>query len=359
MNVLALVTDAWNGRGGIAQYNRDLLEALAVQPTVESIRVLARHGPDSAESIPPKVFIGGPFGKLRFTLAAIIAAIRIKRPFIVFCGHINFAPLAGGLNWITGAPIWLQVHGTEAWQRPSGLRHQAVERFQLITAVSRFTRSKLLSWAALSPARVKVLPNTVHAHFVPGPKSQELLDRYGLAGKKVLLTVARLSAQEQYKGHDLVISALPDLLTRFPEVRYLVVGEGDDCERINALAQRSGVSEQVIFAGAVAHHQLPDHYRLADVFVMPSTGEGFGIAFLEAAASGSKVVGCGMDGSRDALREGRLGTIAAPTPESVREAVGRMLSSNDVCPSECSYFQRRHFIGRVEALLAEIGEPKP
>ena len=359
MNVLALVTDAWGGRGGIAQYNRDLLEALANQPTIESIQVLTRHGPDSADSVPPKVSSSGPFGKLRFTLAAVISAMRIKRPFVVFCGHINFAPLAGALNLMTGAPIWLQVHGTEAWQRPSMLRRWAVERFQLITAVSRFTRSKLLSWAAFSPAHVKVLPNTVDTRFAPGPRNQELLVRYGLEGKKVLLTVARLSAQEQYKGHDLVISALPDLLTHFPEVRYLVAGEGDDCDRLKALAQQNGVSEQVIFAGAVAHHELPDHYRLADVFVMPSTGEGFGIAFLEAAASGAKVVGCGMDGSRDALREGRLGFIATPTREGVLEAVIRVLSSHDDCTSECSRFQRKHFIERVEALLAETAEAAP
>ena len=124
----------------------------------------------------------------------------------------------------------------------------------------------------------------------------------------MLLTVSRLAASERYKGHDRVISVLPRVLERSPDVAYLVVGDGDDRQRLEEMAQKAGVAHAMRFAGHVPHQELPDYFRLADVFVMPSTGEGFGIVFLEAAASGLPVIGGNRDGSVDALAE----AISAP-----------------------------------------------
>lgn len=354
MNILALVTEAWNGRGGIAQYNRDLLGALAEHPAVESIQVLARHVPDAGEQLPGKMQMSGALGKVGFALHALAAAARLERPFIVFCGHLNLAPLAYLLGRLWHAPVWLQVYGIDAWQRPSPMRAHAVERAQLITAISRHTRSRLLTWARIGQNQVKVLPCTVSERFSPGPKHEDLVARFALEGKKVLLTVGRLSAQEQYKGHDRVIRALPELLARHPKICYLIVGDGDDRGRLETLVREMGVPGQVVFTGAVAQVELPDYYRLADVFVMPSTGEGFGIAFLEAAASGSLVVGCGVDGSRDALREGQLGIMAAPSPSGVFDAVDGLLSSIAGTNVQSTFFQRKLFNQRSQALLGGI-----
>jgi len=109
-----------------------------------------------------------------------------------------------------------------------------------------------------------------------------------------------------------VIAALPKILERIPDVSYLVVGDGDDRQRLEELAQAIGVGHSIKFAGQVSHHELPDYFRLADVFVMPSTGEGFGIVLLEAAASGLPVIGGNRDGSVDALAEGAIGTLVDP-----------------------------------------------
>ena len=98
------------------------------------------------------------------------------------------------------------------------------------------------------------------------------------------MTVSRLASSEQYKGHDRVIRTLPRLLSQHPETIYLIVGDGDDRPRLESLAVECGVAEKVQFAGLVPPEELPDYFRLADVFVMPSTGEGFGIVFLEAMA---------------------------------------------------------------------------
>ena len=105
------------------------------------------------------------------------------------------------------------------------------------------------------------------------------------------MTVSRLASSERYKGHDRVIRSLPRVLLKHPETIYLIVGDGDDRPRLEALASEFGVRDKVRFAGLVAGEELPDYFRLADVFVMPSTGEGFGIVFLEAMACGIDVIG--------------------------------------------------------------------
>ena len=126
------------------------------------------------------------------------------------------------------------------------------------------------------------------------------------------MTVSRLASSERYKGNDRVIRALPQVLLKHPETIYVIVGDGDDRPRLEALAAEVGVTEKVRFVGQVKPEELPDHFRLADVFVMPSTGEGFGIVFLEAMATGIPVIGGNRDGSLDPLADGVLGRAVDP-----------------------------------------------
>jgi phosphatidylinositol alpha-1,6-mannosyltransferase len=109
-----------------------------------------------------------------------------------------------------------------------------------------------------------------------------------------------------------VIRVLPHIFREHPEAIYLVVGDGDDRSRLQALAVECGVADKVTFVGRVEADELPDYYRLADVFVMPSTGEGFGIVFLEAMACGVPVIGGNKDGSIDPLADGAAGTAIDP-----------------------------------------------
>jgi phosphatidylinositol alpha-1,6-mannosyltransferase len=146
---------------------------------------------------------------------------------------------------------------------------------------------------------------------------------WGLQGRTVLLSVGRMDTRERYKGHDRVIMALPQLLAAGHDVVYIVLGDGDDLERLLALAAANGVAERVRCMGAVGRETLIEAYRMADIFVMPSTGEGFGIAFLEAMASGTPAIGLDVAGARDALGEGELGTAVAES--ELADALGRAL----------------------------------
>ncbi len=319
--MLALVTDAFGGRGGIAQYNRDFLGALA-EAGLASITVLPRLAPDSA--VAPNSIKQMPArpGRAAYSAAALRIAL-FQSVDVVFCGHLFMAPLAAKVARFKGAKLILQTHGIEAWSRPLRMRRAAVEQADLVVCVSRHTRAAVLSWAAITPERVLVVPNTVREAFTPGDGATQRAALAG-GGKRILLTVGRMDSRERYKGHDRVIAAIPDLVAKGHDICYVVVGEGDDRIRLEALARDTGVSERVRFPGAQELLSLIETYRAADLFVMPSTGEGFGVSFLEAMASGTPAVGLNVAGSRDALADGALGTVVAEAELSA--TIARLLN---------------------------------
>ena len=304
--MLALVTDAFGGSGGIAQYNRDFLEALA---GISSVTVLPRHAPDAVE--PPKSIRQMParHGRVAYSVAALRTAV-FQTVDVVFCGHLFMAPLAALVARLKSAKLIVQTHGIEAWARPSRMQLAALERADLVLCVSRYTRAAVLSWAAIAPERVLVVPNTVREVFTPGDGAAPRPAWAG-EGKQILLTVARMDSRERYKGHDRVIAAIPDLVAKGHDICYAVVGEGDDRSRLEALARDAAVSERVRFLGAQELPSLIEIYRAADLFVMPSIGEGFGVSFLEAMASGTQALGLDVAGARDALADGEMGTVVA------------------------------------------------
>jgi phosphatidylinositol alpha-1,6-mannosyltransferase len=309
LRCLALATDAFGGSGGIAQYNRDLLAALASSRKFAAIVVMVRRA-DKGIDAPAGIVQYLPRGeKLGYALAALWLAM-MQRPQVVVCGHINLLPLALLVAQMSKARLIVQMHGVEAWPCPDSLRRIAVEAADLVLCVSRFTRAAVLGWAALPPERVVVLPNTVGGNFAPGDGGA-LREELGLNGKKVLLTVARMDSRERYKGHDRVIAAIPSLVAEGQDIAYVIVGKGDDRARLAALAAAAGVAERVIFLGEVARQRSRAAYRMADLFVMPSTGEGFGIAFLEAMASGTPALGLNAGGAVDALADGELGVLTS------------------------------------------------
>lgn len=356
MKLLALVTDAYGAGGGIAQYNRDLLSALAASDHCNAILVLARNGNTNAPAVPDKIaLLGIAHGKAAFVLRALLAARRLGRHDVIFCGHLFLLPLAVLLSRLTGAAVWLQLHGIEAWQRPGKVLQWAVAQVQLVTAVSRYTRRLFLRWADCKPHVVKVLPNTVGAEFSPGPLPAVLQSRYGTQGRRVLLTVSRLAAAERYKGHDRVMQALKKLQPTHPELLYLIAGEGDDKPRLQALVQQLGLTAQVRFISHVADAELPDLYRLADVFVMPSTGEGFGIVFLQAAMCGTPVIAADADGSRDPLRDGMVGKLVPLQPPAMlSDAIVQACSGGGGDWAAASVFRRDNFFAHVGALVASL-----
>jgi phosphatidyl-myo-inositol dimannoside synthase len=350
MRILALATDAYGGDGGIARYNRDWLGALSAS---EVDLLLMTSANPWREDVPAHVRIRHAASSRFGFVLAVLSAFRGQRPDWVWCGHLHLAPLAALLSWRWCAPMWLQVHGIEAWQAPSRWRFWAANRAALITAVSRHTRRELLGWWSGAPERVCVLANTVSETFCPAVVLRKVVQ-----DAPVLLTVGRLSAAERYKGQDRVLRLLPSILQTHGRATYLIAGDGDDRQRLQQLAESLGVAERVRFIGYVPTEDLPDLYRSADVMVMPSTGEGFGIAFLEAMACGTPAIGLLGDGSADALRDGALGVCVdeANLLRSILAVLSSTISRNELSARTQRAFGRSLFEAQCRRLADRVKE---
>ena len=308
LKILALVTDAFGGKGGIAQYNRDFITALSACPRIASIDILPRLCVGEAEGLPVRTRQFKPrYNQLWYSVGAFVLAIRC-RPNVVFCGHPLMVTLAAPIAKVCGAKLVIQAHGTDVRRRPSPTKRTGLEAADLILAVSRDTRARILNWLNIAPERIVVVPNTVSDDFTPSGGSS-VRATLGLQGKIVLLTLSRLDGRERYKGHDQVIPLIQSLRKQGHDVVYLIAGDGDDRPRLEVLVREYGVAEHVRFLGAMPQDQLPALYRAADLYVMPSTGEGFGIAFLEAMACGTPALGLAAGGAVDALGDGELGIV--------------------------------------------------
>lgn len=355
--MLALVTEAFGGRGGIAQYNRDFLSSIAVGSAELPIVVMPRLvACDDTGELPGNIFQRpASGGKVAYSLAVMKAARRLK-PKTLFCGHLYMAPLAMLAARVARAKLIIQLHGIEIWREPKPSQRRALEAADLVLCVSRDTRKRVLAMAAIAPHKVRVLPNTVAAEFTPGDRALARSE-FGLATDLfVLLSVGRLNPAERYKGQDQVIAALPRLRKVQPSVRYVVAGEGEDRPRLEAMATERGVADLVTFLGQVAPGRLADLYRAADLFVLPSTGEGFGIVYLEAMASGTPAIGLSVAGARDALVDGELGS--APSPEAFEDtlvcaAMGAPMYGDTLAAAVHEHFGWPTFCGRALALLKD------
>lgn len=331
LDYLLLLGDVFHSCGGLQDFNRNLLLALS-RLDFRCVALLLNDDNVPAGFTPNLRLVpcGGAPGwrkiwKLRLVLIALFACFR-QRPGCIICGHVNLLPVCELLRTATGVDYIVVTHGFEIWGPHAKLPERALANARLVLSVSRYTRQYITD--RVPRAKVELICNTVDPErFTPGPRSERLLARHGLRGRHVLLTVGRLSSQEQYKGHEIVFQALPTVLQEFPNTVYVILGSGDDQERLRTEAGALGIEEHVVFAGFVPDSELVEYYNLCDVFVMPSKGEGFGIVYLEALACGKPVVAGDQDGSLDALLDGRLGLLVNPdSATDVAAALTRVLS---------------------------------
>lgn len=354
---MALVTDAFGGYGGIAQYNRDLLTALAQSDRVREIVVLPRITGGAIDTLPAGVRQLEPRGWRSAYAAQAMRVAQQKEPFdIIFNGHLFHAPLAAAIGRLLRIPVWLQTHGIDAWEAPKRIVGASAERSALITTVSRHTKQKLLAWANVDPDRVRVLPNTFRPMFTPGDTDDALLKQFDLVGRLIILTVSRLAKADYYKGHRRVLEMLPKVLQHVPAATYVIVGEGDARAELEDDVMRRGLAPAVRLLGRLSDDQVLQLYRSAAVFAMPSTKEGFGIVFLEAAAAGLPVIGGDRDGSADALADGTIGMMIDPEDdEALTNALLNVLSgSMRVDTASVQRFAFENFARHVDDLVRNL-----
>ena len=297
-------------------------------------------------------------GKLRYVIESVRAAAS-ERFDVVICSHINLLSIAAAAAAAQRVPLLLVVYGIESWKRPRGLAAKLVKQATAVVAISEYTKRRFLEWSGVDSSRVHVIPCCVNMkRFGVGPKRDDLLQKYRLRGRTVMLTVARLAGRERAKGIDEVMESLPAIAREIPNIAYLVVGDGHDRERLEEKAISLGVSNRVVFAGFVAEEEKVDHYRLADAYVMPGRGEGFGIVYLEALACGLPIIASSLDASAEVVLNRSFGRVVNPDrPAELRDACVDVLAENDGIrdvPRELAMFSLARFKARWNWLLTEM-----
>ena len=271
-------------------------------------------------------------------LAMLAWICTVARIDVVCIGDLVYG---GWLIWpvrlLLRRRVLVYIHGEELTGGGAGLSERMKGRFLRaadgVVAVSGFARDAAIRLGGADPARVRVVLNGVDTElFHRRPPDPGLRAQYGLAGKRVLLTVARLVER---KGIDAVIRALPQMLSVEPEIHYLVVGDGPDRPRLERLIEATGMTGHVTLTGPVSDAALVLHYSIGDLFVMPNRAlangdnEGFGLVFLEANASGLAVVAGRAGGTADAVHDGRNGLLVDGTDiPAIAETVLRLLGDD-------------------------------
>ncbi|MGK5681931.1 glycosyltransferase family 4 protein [Actinoplanes sp. URMC 104] len=262
---------------------------------------------------------GGRKSIARLT-AATLGRARQFRPEIVFSTFVRCGYAAALARQVTGA-AWLQhYHAREVPTWPRDSRFCARHADQGI-AVSHYTQSLVESIAPDTRPIAVIPPGIPIKNTTPGPRSD----------RPTLLTISRVN--DAYKGHDVVLDALPLIRERIPAIRWVIVGGGDRLPWLRRQVHSRGLEGHVEIRGIVDDDTRDQLLADSDLFVLPSrtgtdgrTGEGFGIVYAEAAAAGLPIVAGNHGGVVDAVQHGISGLLIDPTdPGQLAKAVTSLL----------------------------------
>jgi phosphatidyl-myo-inositol dimannoside synthase len=255
------------------------------------------------------VFTGAARGKARFAATALRTARR--RPKLVVTAHPNLAPIVRAMHVL--APRMKSIictHGVEVWEPLSSMRRRSLRAASLVLAPSRATADFVASLQGVPEKQIRVLPWGLDPDFdlkIANDKVAKPPENFP-AGR-VILTVGRWLANERYKGMDTLIQAMPRLLLSWPELQLALVGSGDDREWLEQIAKKSGVGRHVHFLTNVSQSELSACYAAAEIFALPSRGEGFGFVYLEAMARAKPVIGGAHGGAPEVIQDGVTGYL--------------------------------------------------
>lgn len=244
-----------------------------------------------------------------------------KQPHVVLSAYVNVSLAARAIKRLAGIPFVQYVHGRELFVR-SSLSHFAIQGADAVVANSKHTETVALECGAD--------PTSIHC-IMPGV---DLPDFGGSARFKLPTVVVVARLDERYKGHDVLIRAMPLVRARIPGARLVIIGDGVLRVAYRNLVDALGLGQAVMFLGPVEDEQRDWFVSRSHVYAMPtrlstrSGFEGFGIAYLEAGAHGLPVVAGRVAGALDAVIDGETGLLVDPTDHvAVAHAIAQLLSN--------------------------------
>lgn len=345
---LLILTDNYPPQpGGIGTYTYELarnLHAEGIEVMVCAPKSKGDHAVDSGEKfITYRIVKKRPLFELHALLLLFYLTLSGGVDRILCMTWHPCGSLAILASLLFNVPYYVVAHGGELLESEEGLLNRLkygcilrpLKRVVLRRVSALFTYSytkKILMASGVAEKKIILVPGGTNPEkFQPVRNRWEIAKKYGLEGKKVLLTVARLEA---HKGLDTVIGLMPELIKKIPNLVYVVVGVGSQAATLKNMVSRLNLNGYVIFTGSRPVEELPGLYSVCDVFVMvskelPSKFEGFGIAFLEANACGRPVIGGRSGGIPEAVMHGETGLLVDPdNPQEIYEAIIRLLTDD-------------------------------
>jgi phosphatidylinositol alpha-1,6-mannosyltransferase len=259
-----------------------------------------------------------------------------------------------------GYPYITYIHGAELllqgkkWNIKK-LFNLVMKHADLVIANSNYIKSLAISLGVKREIKVVNLGANTNL-FYPIPKNIDILHKHNVpTDAKILLTVSSLIPN---KGNESVIQIMPNVLTKYNNTYYLIVGEGKYKKHLRQLAIKLGVIDNVRFCGEVPHNLVNEYINTCDIFIMPNRYEGFGIVFLEANACKKPVIGGNSGGVPEAIVNGETGYLVDPdNMKDIEEKTLLLLDNPNMCKTmgEAGF---KRVIERYnwEAVCARIGE---
>ncbi|MEE1883907.1 glycosyltransferase family 4 protein [Pedobacter flavus] len=361
--ILFLTLNTFSSFGGIEDVCKTLCKVL--EDLKFNFKVLSMNDYEVDEKyLNPSNFIGFGQKKLNFGINAI--KIGLKYDTIIL-SHINLLLFARILKFFKPSlKIIVYAHGIEVWRELPKWKINFLKKKVEIWAVSSYTSNFMQNEHKIPSQNFKILNNCLNPFFVPPlnfEKPEYLLRRYKIENNQpILYTLTRISSFEKYKGYDIVINILPELIKNFPNLLYIISGKADSDERdrLVKLIKKLKLEDHVFLTGFIENAELSDHFLLANCFVLPSKKEGFGIVFIESAACGCKIIAGNKDGSKDAILNGKLGLLVDPDNKNeIFKGIKTILENNQT-KNEAEFIQKiclEHFSfetykANVSALLS-------
>jgi phosphatidylinositol alpha-1,6-mannosyltransferase len=326
--------------GGSELFIKAIVERLChrfrfVIVTAKSSGTIARRE-ERPEATIHRVGLGRSIDKFLYPLPAIRRALAVQPVDLVHAVMVNAAALSAYFYLrLRDKPslLTLQSGDSEDYVRryvgPFFPFYRKLHRpFRRIHAISSFLKDRAVDYGA-DPSSITVIPNGVdldrfHLSNQPQSMLQELRRNLGLEGRQVVVSVSRLALKNAV---DDLIRAVTSIKDAHPNAVLLLVGDGEDRPRLEALTEQLGARDYVRFVGAVDHREVAKYLLISDVFVRPSVSEGLGTAFLEAMACGLPVIGTRVGGISEFLHEGETGLFCeAGKPHSIASALESVLS---------------------------------
>jgi len=245
----------------------------------------------------------------------------IKKPFIQTVHGVLADEYTQALQ--RGTPSFrAKLANLIMWQLAK-LEEEAAKNATLTVTISEYSRKKILQFYGVDKAKIRIVPNGVDTQrFKPSESCESMKRQIGIDSKLCVLFVGRLIPR---KGLPYLIEAAKQIVKEFSQTLFLIVGDGPLRKHLASYLEKTKLSGNFVFLGDVSEKVLPAVYNCADIFVLPSTQEGQGIALLEAQATAKPIVAFDVGGVREAIIDKETGLLVKPDSRELADALMKLL----------------------------------